>query len=139
MGWLWYVAAILIWWLVGGLLGGFGQHSTFAFWLKDFEFAVAVTMFWTVPWWLPYTTWIALGEFILFRRYPDRTTPLVAFAIVSLLVYSTINVTLFRDDLPLLPMSIWPAVAVTVIYLLRRRVRKAPSRMHRAQDNQSST
>jgi hypothetical protein len=119
MGLLWYVAAIFAWWLVGGLGGGLGQYSTF----KDFEFAVAVAMLWNVPWWLPYTTWVALGELILFRRYPDRRAPLVAFAVLSLVVYSAINASLFRNDAPLLPMLIWPAVAVTVIYLVRRSVR----------------
>jgi hypothetical protein len=124
MGLLWYFAAILIWWLIDSLIGGHGQHSAFAFWLEDVEFALVVTIVWYILWWLPYITWIALGELILFRRYPGRRTTFAAFAVLSLLVYSAINAVLFRNDTELLPLSIWPAIAVTILYAIRRSVRR---------------
>jgi hypothetical protein len=123
MGMLWYVAAILIWWLIGGLIGGHGQHGAFAFWLEDVEFASVVTIVWYFPWWLPYVTWIALGELILFRRYLGRRAIFAAFAVLSLLVYSALNAVIYRNDTEVLPLLIWPAIAVTIMYAIRRSVR----------------
>ncbi len=54
MGLLWYLAAILIWWLAGGLLGALGPHDDFGNLLRDFEESVTMTAFFTVPFWFPY-------------------------------------------------------------------------------------
>src|SRR5689334_15251924 len=59
IGVLWYVAAIFIWWLIGCYFVG-GEGGTYGF--QDFLFGMGVAVLWTLPWWLPYSTWIAFGE-----------------------------------------------------------------------------
>lgn len=123
MRFLWYVAAILIWWLVGGVLGALGPHGDLAAWLHDFGFAAAMTAFFFVGWWLPYTSWLALGELLFFWIYPGRKTPFVAFAVLSFVTYST--VALYYPKWSSVPeLLIWPAAAVTITYFIRRIARK---------------
>jgi hypothetical protein len=136
MGVLWYIAAMLVWWVVSGFLaGGIQPYST----LKDFEFGVAAAIFWFIPFWLPYITWMALGELILFRRYPNRRTPFVTFAVISLVIFTALSQAFFHQ---LRLMVVWPAVIVTVMYFVRRNARPAQHGMHQqslAQDDQGST
>jgi hypothetical protein len=42
---LWYVASILIWWLVGGVVGALGPHNSLVEWFHDFGFSAALTAF----------------------------------------------------------------------------------------------
>ena len=124
MALLWFVASILIWWLVGGIVGALGPHGSLATWLHDFGLAAAMTAFFFVGWWLPYTSWLALGELLCFSVYPGRKTPFAAFAVLSFVAYST--VALHYPKWSSVPeLLIWPAAAVTVAYFIRRIARKS--------------
>jgi len=117
MGLLWYIAAILTWWITGTLIVG---ASTFGF---------AIVIMLDLPWWLPYTTWIALGELIFFSRTPNRKEPFVFFAILSLTVYAWVTLAVVPPkSWPLLGHVGWPAAIVTVLYLVRHFLREAPLR-----------
>jgi hypothetical protein len=121
---LWYVASILIWWLVGGVVGALGPHNSLVEWFHDFGFSAALTAFFFVGWWLPYTSWLALGEFLFFRIYPGLKAPFVAFAVLSFVTYAT--VALHYPNWSSAPeLLIWPAATVTVTYLILRIARKA--------------
>jgi hypothetical protein len=116
---LWYVASILIWWLVGGAVGALGPHNSLVEWFHDFGFSAALTAFFFTGWWLPYTSWLALGEFFFFRIYPVPKTPFVAFAVLSFVTYTT--VALHYPNWSSTPeLLIWPAAAVTIAYLILR-------------------
>jgi hypothetical protein len=77
-----------------------------------------------VGWWLPYTSWLALGEFIFFLIYPGLKAPFVAFAVLSFVTYA--RVALHYPNWSSAPeLLIWPAATVTVTYLILRIARKA--------------
>jgi len=121
---LWYVAAILIWWLASGVVGALGPHNSLVEWLHDLGFGAALTAFFFIGWWLPYTSWLALGEFLFFRIYPHRKTPFVGFAVLSFVSYTT--VALHYPNWSSTPeLLIWPAAVATVIYLILRISRRA--------------
>ena len=116
---LWYVASILIWWLVGGAMGALGPHKSLVEWFHDFGFSAALTAFFFAGWWLPYTSWLALGEFFFFRIYPVLKTPFVAFAVLSFATHTTVALHYPNWDSPP-ELLIWPAAAVTIAYLILR-------------------
>ncbi len=119
MGLLWYLAAILVWWLISGILGGSGQHSH----LADVWIAIAFTAFFYAGWWLSYISWIAFGEFLFFNSYPARKTPFFVFAILSFAAYLVVALN-YPKWSGLWPLLVWPASVVTVMYMVRRTLRK---------------
>jgi hypothetical protein len=113
---LWYFASILIWWLVGGVVGALGPHNGLAEWFHDFGFAAALSAFFFAGWWLPYTSWLALGYFLFFRITPGLIMPFVAFAVLSFAIYSTVALR-YPNWSSVPELLIWPAAAVTLTYV----------------------
>jgi hypothetical protein len=116
MGLLWYLAAILVWWLISGILGGGHSH------IADVGFMIAATAFFYGVWWLPYISWIAFGEFHFFWKYPERKAPFFVFAILSFAAYLAVAL-YFPNSRGLWPLLVWPAAVVTFMYMLRRILR----------------
>ncbi|MET3911857.1 hypothetical protein ABID59_006224 [Bradyrhizobium sp. S3.3.6] len=117
---MWYLGAIALWLLISGVLGGSGAYAH----PGDVLIAIAFVSFFYVGWWLPYITWLALGELGLFANYPDRKSVFYVFAALSFAVYSFL---VFRHPKwsDLWPLLIYPAAAVTVMYIARRSRRRA--------------
>jgi hypothetical protein len=109
---MWYLGGLGLWFVVGGFVGGLGQHSNSA----NILFGIAIVFFY-VGWWLPYITWLALGERTLYAKFPDRGGVFYAFAALSLALFLLMVLQLWSESWQLL---IFPAAAVTIMYMVRR-------------------
>lgn len=129
---LWYIAAALAWWVVGGVVATRGAYRHYdIYWLfGDFSFAVGLLAFFGVVLWFPFISWIALGEYFLFSRYPYNPWIFLAFLCLSLTIYSAIIWALPTIS-HLRVVLIWPAVAAAFVYCLRRSARPFPIRERR--------
>jgi hypothetical protein len=116
----WYLAAILVWWVISGILGGGISPSGT---LANVGEMIAVTAFFYAQWWLPYISWIAFGEFHFFWNYPARKKPFFVFAILSFAAYSAL-VFYYPKWGDLWPLLVCPAAVVTVMYMVRRSRRE---------------
>jgi len=119
MGLLWYVAAILIWWVVAGCVGGYSG-------LLDFVMMMGFTAFFYIPWWFTYVTCLAVGEAILFEIAPRRRLLFVIFAGLSFVVLWTIESS-YPNWHSVGDLLVYPAVAVTILYLVRHFTRPPES------------
>lgn len=123
LGLLWYVGSVLLWWATAGV------YCNMGFWpVHAFLFCLGTNAFFYAPFWIFFTVWIAVGEAVLFWKYPNRWTAFFTFVLGSLVAYSL--VVKFRI-LPsprygeLWKMVIWPAAAVSAMYTIRRNCRPA--------------
>lgn len=122
-GLFWYVGSVLLWWLISGV------YCNYGFWpFNAFLFCVGVNAFFYALFWISFTAWTAIGEVVLFRNYPDREAVFYAFLLGSLVAYS-LSVKFGLMPSPrygeLWKMVIWPAVAVSAMYVVRRKCRTA--------------
>ena len=117
-GVLWYLAGTLIWALfIGVLVSGMIP-------LNEVDSTVAAA--WEIGFWLPYVTLLAVGELVFFKLYPHRKAPFIIFAGAGPLIFALMFAVRFGGQRWLSLVVIWPAVAVTALYLWRRSARAIP-------------
>jgi hypothetical protein len=118
LGLLWYVLAIIVWWLAGGVMaGGLSQYSH----AGDMAFGVALIAFFDLPWWLPYISYVAATEKVLSMKLPQRNFPFFMLLAVGLAVFTLLALT----SKGVWQLRFFPAAAVTILYSLRRLMRKS--------------
>jgi hypothetical protein len=121
-GLLWYLLAIFVWWLVGGVMaGGLSQYSS----PGDLAFGIAIIAFFDISWWLPYISYVAVTEKVLSVKLPRRNLPLFAFLAVGLALFTLLALTSKGSKINLWELKVLPAAAVTMLYFLRRLLRKS--------------
>lgn len=119
LGLLWYLLSIVVWCLVGGVLaGGLSQFSH----PGDVVFGIAIIAFFNISWWLPYVSYVAVTEKLFSIKLPQRSLLFFVFMAAGFAVL-TLSA-LSSKDSGLWPLKIIPAVAVTILYFIRRQLRK---------------
>jgi hypothetical protein len=108
---IWYLASIFVWCVVSTYVGN-GALDRFAF---------ALSAFFGIVWWLPYISWIALGEVYFFQTFPNRTWYFLPYALIGLVAFSSVAVA-YNNQFAARSL-IAAASVVTVVYVGKRFLR----------------
>jgi len=118
LGLLWYLIAIAVWWLVGGVMG-LSRYSHF----NDLVFGIAIIGFFDIFWWLPYVSYAAIAEKISFMKYSQRMLPYLISLAVGLALFTLLALSSKGSTANHWNLRVVPAVAVTILYFIRRLFR----------------